>query len=99
MFNRWVHPCMSIAKIIYCVLFVVIGTTFFAYLINIMALKELSPSIVSYYIYLQPILASAVALALGKDEIDLIKIISTILIFSGVFLISSPIQKSKSPLI
>ena len=90
---------MMPTNIIYCVLFVVIGTTFFAYLLNIIALKELSPSIVSYYIYLQPILASAVALALGKDEIDLIKIISTILIFSGVFLISSPIQKSKSPLI
>jgi len=79
--------------IVFCVLFVVIGTTFFAYLLNIVALKELSPSIVSYYIYLQPILASVFALTLGKDEIDLIKLIGSILIFSGIFLISTPIQK------
>jgi drug/metabolite transporter (DMT)-like permease len=80
--------------IIACILFVVIGTTFFAYLLNIIALKELSPSIVSYYIYLQPILATVFALVLGKDEIDPIKIIGSVLIFSGVFLISTPSQKS-----
>ena len=80
--------------IIGCVLFVVIGTTFFAYLFNIVALKELSPSIVSYYIYLQPILATVFALVLGKDEIDLVKIMGSMLIFSGVFLISTPSQKS-----
>jgi len=80
--------------IIACVLFVVIGTTFFAYLFNIVALKELSPSIVSYYIYLQPILATVFALVLGKDEIDLVKIIGSVLIFSGVFLVSTPSQKS-----
>ena len=80
--------------IIGCVLFVVIGTTFFAYLFNIVALKELSPSIVSYYIYLQPILATVFALVLGKDEIDLVKIMGSVLIFSGVFLISTPSQKS-----
>jgi len=79
--------------IVFCVLFVVIGTTFFAYLLNIVALKELSPSIVSYYIYLQPILASVFALTLGKDEIDLIKLIGSVLIFSGIFLISTPIHK------
>ncbi|MFT5878386.1 MAG: drug/metabolite transporter (DMT)-like permease, partial [Dokdonia sp.] len=37
--------------------FVVIGTTFFAYLFNMYGLKKLSPSVVSIYIYLQPFLA------------------------------------------
>src|SRR6185436_5881157 len=34
--------------------FVVFFTTFFAYLLNVYALKELSPAVVSAYIYFQP---------------------------------------------
>lgn len=69
-------------------LFVVIGTTFFAYLFNIYGLKRLNPSTVSTYIYSQPLIASFVALALQKDELNLIKIVATLLIFSGVYLVS-----------
>ena len=47
--------------------FVVIGTTFFAYLFNIFGLKTLSPSVVSTYIYSQPLIASVVAILLAKD--------------------------------
>lgn len=68
--------------------FVVICTTFFAYLLNTIGLKKLQPETVSTYIYTQPILASLFAISLGKDELDMIKIISAVLIFSGVFLVS-----------
>jgi len=71
------------------VLFVVIATTFIAYLLNIYALKHASPTIVSYYVYLQPLLATAIALFLSKDELSLIKIVSAIFIFTGVYLVSS----------
>ena len=37
--------------------FVVIGTTFFAYLLNIFAISHVQPTVVAAYIYLQPILA------------------------------------------
>lgn len=70
--------------------FVVIGTTFFAYLLNIFALKKVSPSIVSIYIYSQPLLAGLIAVLLGKDSIDVVKIVATVLIFSGVYLVSKP---------
>ncbi len=70
------------------VLFVVIATTFIAYSLNIYALKHVSPVIVSYYIYLQPLLATAFALFLGKDELSLIKIVSALFIFTGVYLVS-----------
>lgn len=70
------------------VLFIVIGVTVVAYLFNTYALKELSSSVVSAYIYLQPLLAAAIALYAGKDAITSIKIISSILIFTGVFLAS-----------
>lgn len=72
----------------FCIAFIVIATTFFAYLLNTFALKELSSSVVGAYIYLQPILAMAIALIAQKDEVNLVKIISTILIFAGVYLAS-----------
>ncbi|MFY0629049.1 MAG: DMT family transporter [Flavobacteriaceae bacterium] len=83
------------------VAFVVIGTTFLAYLFNIYALKNVSPSVNGSYIYLQPaisfIIVSLYAYWLGhdqyKEDINLIKIISCLLIFAGVFLISRTPKK------
>lgn len=68
--------------------FVIIGTTFLAYLFNIYGLKKLSPSVVSTYIYLQPLLATVFAIWAGKDTLDWIKIVAAILIFSGVYMVS-----------
>jgi len=68
--------------------FVVVGTTFLAYLFNIFGLKELSPSVVSIYIYSQPLIASIMAIALQKDELSMEKILAALLIFSGVYLVS-----------
>jgi drug/metabolite transporter (DMT)-like permease len=73
-------------------LFVIIGTTFFAYLFNIYGLKKLSPSTVSTYIYLQPVIAAFFAISVGKDSFTWIKLIAAILIFSGVYLVSKPIS-------
>lgn len=73
--------------------FVVICTTFIAYMFNAFALKSLNPSVVSVYIYLQPLLASLIAIALNSDSLSLIKILSAIFIFSAVFLVSIPSKK------
>ena len=67
-------------------LFVVIGTTFLAYLFNTLALKELSAGTVSVYIYLQPLLAAGFAMLLGKDSPNSIHLIAAVLIFFGVYL-------------
>ncbi|MAR99271.1 MAG: EamA family transporter [Flavobacteriales bacterium] len=74
--------------ILWRVAFVVIGTTFLAYLFNIYGLKTLNPSTVSTYIYLQPVLASIVAIMASSDSLDINKIGSSILIFLGVYLVS-----------
>jgi len=74
--------------------FVVIGTTFFAYLLNFYGLKRLNPSVVSTYIYLQPLFATLIAIWAGKDAIDGVKIAAALLIFSGVYLVN----KSFSPI-
>jgi drug/metabolite transporter (DMT)-like permease len=73
--------------------FVVVATTFLAYLLNTYALKSLSSSVVSMYIYLQPFLATLIAVFLGKDNLTPVKILSAIFIISGVYLVSY--RKSK----
>ena len=75
------------------ILFVVVCTTFIAYLFNAFALKTLSPSVVSIYIYLQPVLASVIAIIYNSDSIDYIKIVSSFFIFTAVFLVSIPSKK------
>ncbi len=68
--------------------YVLICTTFIAYLLNTFALKLVGPSTVSIYVYLQPVIATAIALMLGKDELTLVKAAAGLMIFSGVFLVS-----------
>ncbi len=75
-------------KIWFSFFYVLIFTTFFAYLFNILALRSVNPSVVGIYIYLQPILATLIALVMGKDSLSLLKIISGIMIFVGVYLVS-----------
>lgn len=77
-------------NIIMQVMFVVLGTTVLSYFFNIYALKIVSPTVASSYIYLQPILGSAFAIWLGKDELTLVKILAAFLTFTGVYLVSRP---------
>ena len=70
------------------VIFVVFCTTFLAYLFNAYALKNLNPTTVSIYIYIQPVLASVFAVFWGIDKINNEKITSALIIFIGVYLVS-----------
>ncbi len=75
-------------RIVAATAFVVFGLSFFAYLFNSLALRQVSPSVVSIYIYLQPVLASMFAIFAGKDVLTAIKVVSAMLIFLGVYLVS-----------
>jgi drug/metabolite transporter (DMT)-like permease len=77
------------------VLYVLIFTTFFTYFLNAFALVRVTPSIVSIYIYLQPLLAALIALSVGKDSMSPIKWLAGILIFAGVYLVSKPSRSSE----
>ena len=68
--------------------FVIIGTTFFTYLLNAWSLKHASPSLVGSYIYLQPVLATFIAVLAGKEMLTLEKVIFAVAIFTGVFLVN-----------
>ena len=70
--------------------FVVVFSTFLTYLLNLLSMKELKPTTVAVFIYLQPLFATIFAIGLGKDELSLVKIGSAVLIFIGVYLVSSP---------
>jgi drug/metabolite transporter (DMT)-like permease len=76
-------------KVILFAGFVIVFTTFIAYLLNTLALKELSPSIVSAYIYLQPLLTALIAIFIFKnDDLSWEKATSALMIFIGVYLVS-----------
>lgn len=75
--------------------FVVVISTFLTYLLNLLSMKELKPTTVAVFIYLQPFFASVFAISLGKDTLTLAKIGSAFLIFSGVYLVT--MKKPKQP--
>lgn len=76
------------SKIYWEIAFVIIGTTFLAYLLNIYALKTVSSTTVSFYIYLQPLVATASAIILGSDQPNRHLFFAALLIFLGVYLVS-----------
>lgn len=75
-------------KIWLFIAFVTIGSTFMTYVLNAYALRRASSSLVGSYIYLQPVLATFIAIATGEDMLTLEKLGYILVIFLGVFLVS-----------
>ena len=80
-------------EIVLKTLFVVLFTTCVAYFFNIYAISKVRASTVAFYIYLQPLLATLLALIMNKDVFTELKFISTLLIFSGVYFVIKRIPK------
>ena len=72
--------------------FILVCVTIMTYLFNAYALQYVTASVVSVYVYLQPLFASIIALSFGKDSLSFGKIIAYILIFSGVLMVSQKRQ-------
>ena len=68
--------------------FVVVFSTFMTYMLNLLSMKELKPTTIAVFVYLQPVFATIFAINLGKDELNSVKIVSAILIFTGVYLVT-----------
>lgn len=68
--------------------FIVVFSTFGTYMLNLLSMRELKPTTVAVFVYLQPFFATVFAISLGKDELTLVKIVSAILIFTGVYLVT-----------
>jgi drug/metabolite transporter (DMT)-like permease len=80
-------------KIALYIVFVAVGTTFLTYLLNAWALRHATPSLVGSYIYLQPVLATVIAILSQRDELTIAKFSFTMLIFAGVYLVSKTPQQ------
>lgn len=78
--------------------FVVFGATILAYYLNNFSLKSVSPSVNGIYIYLQPLIASVVAILFGKDQLTVVKTIAALLIMAGVYFVTKRPKKKLSPL-
>lgn len=72
----------------FSVLFTIVGATFITYLLNPFALRLLKASTVGAFLYLQPVIAGIFAIIMGSDSLNIVKIIATLLIFGGVYLVS-----------
>lgn len=68
--------------------FVVVFSTFLTYLLNLISMRELKPTTVAVFIYLQPFFATIFAVSLDKDELTWVKLFSAVLIFAGVYLVT-----------
>lgn len=80
--------------IYYKVGFVVLLTTCVTYLFNLFALTKLKPTTVGVFIYLQPVIATIYALLVGSDSLSFVKVVATIIIFLGVYLVTKDGYKS-----
>ncbi|MGE5424725.1 MAG: DMT family transporter [Syntrophothermus sp.] len=70
------------------ILYIIVLNTFVAYLLINFALKFVEASSVSFYTYLQPVIASAMAVSLRGDTITFPKVLAAVLIFTGVYLVN-----------
>jgi drug/metabolite transporter (DMT)-like permease len=68
--------------------YVVVMATFFSYLLIPVGQKFLRPTVVSMYNYLQPLVSSLVAVALGMDVFGWTKGGATLLILLGVYVVT-----------
>ena len=75
--------------------FIVVGSTFISYVLIVIGQKNLRPTVAGMYNYVQPLVASIVAVWWGMDTFNFVKIISVALIFGGVYLVTNSRSKAE----
>jgi drug/metabolite transporter (DMT)-like permease len=66
--------------------FVAVGATFLAYLLNVYGISVIGASSTGAYIYTQPVFAAVIAIIFAGEHFSIVKLVATILIFTGVYL-------------
>lgn len=80
----------------FAVMYVCVFATFGTYLLNVTALSVVNPSVVSIYIYLQPLVAAVISISLGQETLTTVKIVSAVFIFIGVYLVSTKTKLARA---
>ena len=75
--------------------FIVVGSTFVSYVLIVIGQKNLRPTVAGMYNYVQPLVASIVAVCWGMDTFNFVKIISVALIFGEVYLVTNSRSKAE----
>lgn len=76
--------------------FVIVFATFFGYLLLPVGQKTLRPTTLSMYNYMQPVVASIVAIAMGIDRFGYQQALAGLLVFAGVYIVTQ--SKSRAQL-
>ena len=71
------------------IIYVVICGTFLAYIGIMTGQKNLRPTVVGMYNYVQPVVATIGGVGLGLDKFTPVKAVAIVLIFSGVWLVTT----------
>lgn len=74
--------------------YVVVLSTFLTYMLIPVGQKTLRPTTISMYNYLQPVMASLLAVMIGLDSFGVDKVVSASLVFTGVYIVTQ--SKSKA---
>jgi drug/metabolite transporter (DMT)-like permease len=70
------------------ILFLGIFATFITYLLNGWAMQKANPALVGFYIYLQPVFTTLIAILRQKDNLTATKVMAAVFIFAGVYLVN-----------
>lgn len=88
-FRQAISPTWEIWSpvILFSMAYVIIGVTVVVYLINIWAMKKVSPGTVGVYTYVQPVFAVLVASLFFEERLLWQHLLAALLVFSGVGLV------------
>lgn len=74
------------------IIYVCVFVTLFAYFLNSWGIQKSNSALVGTYVYLQPLLATIIAISLGQDNLSIEKTIFAAIIILGVYLVNNSKQ-------
>ena len=83
------------AKVWWEVGYLILFATFIAYFLIPVGQQRIRPTLVSMYGYLQPIIASAVGIAIGMDHLTWMKLLAALSVFVGVAIVNRSRARSQ----
>ena len=74
--------------------YIVVFATFIAYFLLPIGQKQLRPTVVSLYTYVQPLIGMVTSIILGMDRLNWQKMVAAVLVFTGVILVNKSRAKA-----
>lgn len=68
--------------------YIIVFATFIAYFLLPIGQKQLRPTVVSLYTYVQPLIGMVTSICLGMDRLTWQKVVAAVLVFTGVILVN-----------